>query len=375
MSKLDERISAALDAEADRAEVDSAMWPTVERRVGRIRRRRRATTAALASAACLAAVVAVARGPLGEEDGSGEIDVIDEPTTVETTVPDLGPDAIVNQPGPAPRRTTPPEQVVVVTEDGQLAVIDTATGEQVRVLADVPAHLDSILNVALSPDEQTVWFDTCCTAGGELYSVPIDGSSPPERWEDARAPAFASSDRWTAMLDGELGVVLADRTGDWGRYWDHGQWSGQYQELAWSFDGRRVVVRTGAETGQLLVLDAAVMGGIEASDAVLHDHQNPVVLPGGAWKLPTFRRDGRLVAAQTTDQAWTGRVLDLDSASVITDETFELDGEPLSLDHDQSGEWLLTLVREPGDAAGTLRWLGPDGQTDVIPGNYYSADW
>lgn len=136
---------------------------------------------------------------------------------------------------------------------------------------------------------------------------------------------------------------------------------------------------TGEVGNELRVIDTeratAVQRTSPGVEAVRQIVAEPRDLPGRGWALPTFRRDGRLLAAQDSDGTWVPRLIDIDTGEV-TDAGWSYGGVPLDQDHDASGEWLLYVVADSRDSfEGTLRWFGPNGQTGTVPGTYYAASW
>jgi hypothetical protein len=226
--------------------------------------------------------------------------------------------------------------------------------------------------VVVAPDGQTVWFSTCCEpAGGSLFRVPIDGSAPEVRVFDAYDPAMAASTRFVAGVSSP-GVLVHDLVGDTSRMWWDDRWSGDYQEVAWSPDGRRMALRVHLD-GQLLLLDTRHFAFLDAEPADTSPDE-PRVVDGSGWSQPAFARDGTLTAAHTDDGAhWTRRTLEWSTGNTLSE--VPLPSEPLSQSYDRTGEWLLTILKDPGDAGGHAVWNGPDGLTGTIPGTYRVIGW
>lgn len=370
---LDDLLSAAAGAAPDPA-------PVLTRLLRRQRRRRLVVGGALLAMVVAGGGVGLASrldddvtGLIADEGGTAS-------STTTTTEPVTVPDVVIDVGELPPPSATPPSQAVAVTSDGRLVLVDTATGAELRELA----HRDDprapfgeggpsvIDGVAVTPDGQTVWFSTCCEpAGGNLFRVPIDGSAPEERVFDAYDPAVSASTRFVAGVSGP-GVIVHDLVGDTSRMWWDDRWSGDYQEVAWSPDGRRMALRVHLD-GQLLLLDTRHFAFFEAEPADTSPAE-PRVLDSSGWSQPAFARDGALTAAHTDDGAnWTRRTIDWDTGDTLSE--LPLPSEPLSQGYDRTGEWLLTTLKDPGDAGGHAIWGGPDGQTGTIPGTYRVIAW
>lgn len=277
----------------------------------------------------------------------------------------------------------PPPLLAAITDDGRLVVVDTTTGEELRELdsADDPraeqpveGSLHVFDEVDVAPDGATVWYSACCEpAGGNTYRAAVAGGEP-ERVGEGYDPTSGAGSRFVAAIE-IFGATIRDAAGDLGKRWWHDPRMGEYQEVAWSLDGRTLVVRVGAPSpGELLVLDvAAIPGG--AADPATAPQPDPQVLPGSAWTEPTFRRDGRLVVAEQAGDRWAGRVIDVATRELLLEESIDYGGQPIDQDHDPSGGWLLAVVAEPGAPDGQLRWFGPGGSTGAVPGRYRAAAW
>lgn len=315
-----------------------------------------------------------------EELSKGGVDFGSDLVSTTTTTIRLEPLTI---PLPPPARSRPPSQLVAVTPAGAIVVVDVATGRVIRRLAfheNSPAEasevgIPSFVESLVVSTDGWVWYSVCCEpAAGALFRVPLDGSAAFEWVGHAWGARVAPGDRYLAGFSFP-GVVVADLAPD-PTAWDPERGflpPDGGVELAWSLDGRTFVVRTKPgpeEVGPLFVIDAGQLG------SHYHDTEpaESVRLPGDAWRLPAFRRDGKLVVAdRSIDGRWAGRVIDVHTHELRMDETFAYGGRPLSQAFDATGEWLLTVV-EAGDA-GRLAWRGPDGSSGTIPGRYLLATW
>jgi hypothetical protein len=430
---LDDLLRDALAAEADRATPSGDAGPALASRARTARRRR---SAALLSTAAVVVAVLVAAGVAVVDDGgdggdAGDISVdttppTDPASTTPTsaapapttsspaeTLPSTSPHDVSDQTTPIPGGTVedepfyatdawplpdprpgPPEQLVAITEDGRLVVVDTATGAEVRELArrddpraplaaDEPvAGRTTIDGLDVPPGGGLVWFSTCCEPiSGAPYRVPLDGSAPDERaGGGGYAPDYGASARYVANVT-PVGIDIDDPVGDFGlTWWAPDGIAGGLRRVAWSLDGQTVAITYGQE-GRLALLDVTRFQGAEASDVIAFDHQEPVVLPGDGWALPSFARDGSLVVAQQTDAGWAHVAIDvatfLTTGELVTSDLFQADHEgiPVSQDHDATGEWLVVVEADDDGVDGGIHWFGPDGRTGRVPGSYRAAAW
>ena len=415
---LDRILSEAFADEADRARPAPDAWAHVSDEIRRRERPRRWLPAAAAAVLLLAGAVSAA--VLLRDDGGRVVQVATEPTTASTVEPATeGPSTsmpavqttttvpepeVVSDPiemgPPPPSRSTPPEMIAAVATDGRLVLLDTATGAVTREVADHGDLRDrdevgmssGVDDVALSPSGDRVWYSVCCEpAAGSLHEALLDPAAEPirpdppvpeqpTRFADAYSPAFSPSARWATSAT------------YWASVWDleereRRDWSpndgGGFSWAVLSPGGQRLVVAPWSFTGEvgsvLQVIDTERATTAQRSspgvEAVRRIVAEPRDLPGGGWTHPTFGRDGRLLAAQHSDGTWTPRLIDIETGEV-TDAGWSYGGVPLDQDHDPSGEWLLYVVADsPDSLEGTLRWVGPNGETGTVPGTYYAASW
>lgn len=396
---LDAQLRDALNEEATKVAPDPAAWSRITARLEPRRQRRRVQFLVAACAAVALGLVATAVGmrpdpgedrvsaTAGTEGGEGEGDGREVDGTTDRRPPaDTGPTPLqfLAQPPPPPPSPVPPAQLVAVTVDGRLVVVEVGTGKELRTLAtsgdprQAPPREgpgpNVIDHVALSPDGRTAWFSECCEpAGGSLFRVAVDGSAAPERVADGYTPSVSTDSRYVAAVNA-FGVLIFDPSANSSLGWMNERWQGEYQQLAWSLDARRLVVRVGMpEAGQLLALDPSTFG--PAAGLTTARSAEPVVLEGSSWSLPTFRRDGRLVVAEREARTWRGRVFDLDAGHAVDAESFDYGGTPLSQDYDPTGEWFLTVVRSGAGGSGRATVIGPDGERSEVPGRYRLASW
>jgi hypothetical protein len=382
---LDDLLRDALSAEADRARPASGAGEELAARARAARRRRSAalvSTAAIVVAALLAGGVAALDGGDADEPVVS-VDTTPEPTSASTgSTPATSTTAATDTTststtstaaGPldvAPLlepRPTPPEQLVAQTSDGRVVLLDTQTGAEVRELArvDGPAELAGV----------DVWGDLVVWADGDgTYRRRLDGTDGPLRIGSGAYPDLAVGTRFVVtFLDTQIRVT--DSLGDHGRYWDVGDLGVEPVGAALSPDGRTLVAVVANEVdAPLAVVDVAELPGLEGIDAVPPEPVASRLIPG-RWAAPTFDRDGDLVVADLSEEgAPVRRVIDVATGEVIG-TTGELDGRPWIQDHDATGEWLVSASLSDGGGGGPIRWVGPDGSTGLVPGEFFAAAW
>lgn len=161
-------------------------------------------TLLVAAAAVLALVAGVVGVTVLRDDDTSPIETIDGPSTTTLPASTLDPEttevpsstttppATTTEPASGGPGGEPPAQWVGVDGDHRMVVVDTATGDVVRVLTtfDDPDDFgdDGEEPVAggnfagpidISPDGQTVFYETCCEpAVGLVFRIPITGGEP-----------------------------------------------------------------------------------------------------------------------------------------------------------------------------------------------------
>jgi hypothetical protein len=218
VTDLDDRVRTLLEARAH----DVAVDPTMPRTVAVRSRRRRAVAGAVVGLGAVAALVAGA-------------------AALQTALPERrtgGTPTLTPSPAPAAPAT------FVGVRDGQILLVDAASGEPIRVLVD-RAGLgggSGALDLELSPDGSTLYY----VANGMpelIMRVPIAGGEP-TLVAQGRKPTVSPDGGRLAYVDchspmagcGNAIVILDLGTGDT-RSWNvrADEWVGQ---LAWLPDGR-----------------------------------------------------------------------------------------------------------------------------------------
>ncbi|MGH3666307.1 MAG: TolB family protein, partial [Egibacteraceae bacterium] len=302
--------------------------------------------------------------------------------------PSVAPSPSQTPTGAAPRPSSPlppaeglPKRWVAHLRDHRLALMDTATGEVVRVLAafDDPATFEEesgepqagghfLGEFDLAPDGRSVYYDPCCEpAYGVTFRLPLDGGEE-QQVSSGSAAAVSPDGSRLALVEGPWLTVVDLRNGRTRRFERDGD---DWPELAapsWSPDSLTVALEvTDAGTGD------RVVGLLDVTSAASLSDLRTLPVRGGA-TFPVFRRDGSLlVAAQRRDRNGEpegrarGVVLDPTSGEVTAE--FDYGGTVTSQDYDRSGTYLLYTL-----ADGSVRWLGT-GERGRLTARAYDAAW
>lgn len=324
--------------------------------------------AARAGLGLVIAVVVAACGDDGER--ATTVTTTTSPSTTSTGEPQA----------PLPR----PGRWVGITDDGRLVAVNAESGEQAKVLGEFD-HPDEcpragepaagcqwVAEVAMSPDGQSVYYETCCEpAPGAIHRVPIDGGEPEMVAFGAHPAVDPAGQRLAAV---ELQWVTVHELGgdDVLRFRDDDS-PATLHGMTWSPDGAQLAFvafdRTD-EPGRLLVLDVHEADNL--ADARSIDRGDG----GRSWTLPTFRRDGALVVVEQElelpdSPQGPARAVVVDPDSGEVRESFDRSGAVLSQDHDPSGTYLLYVLED-----GSVRWEfdGTDGGV-LAAGGYLAATW
>jgi hypothetical protein len=279
-------VRRALEAEAEGIVAHDAMLDGIRARAGAPRSRRLPWF--LAAAAVLL-TVGLGALLLPGDTGDEQVDVADRPDPGTTQTPDPADTTEPTETTETTETTTPagdelpprPEELVGVTEDGRLVVIDVETGEELRELwaLDDPTLPDppegghyAITGVALHPNGRDVFVETCCEpAGGSIFTVAIDGpTGEPDRPSHVGYGMDVSADgRWLAAMSTNL-LLLHDLTGGRSRFFDLGDEGFDYSRVAVNADGTEVTAERALERDDdfRTLHSEAVVLRIDGDDAV-----------------------------------------------------------------------------------------------------------
>jgi hypothetical protein len=344
-----EEFSARLRAgSADFAATVSPAPPEDVRARGNRRRRRQALTAAVLAFAVAAGGASAAYASLGR---SG----LASPATGGTPSP------VPSVPG-GPGRP----DIVAVTRQGMLVVLDPLSGEARRILVTAGVLGGA---VAVSPDGRTVYFAARYGCLGEIESVPVTGGLPrmiapgvlPALSPDGTKLAFARQPGGGAAgachhspADDE--VVVRDLAGGGETVLPAGYGAARpvpVTQLSWAPDGRRLLVSAGPALGgrgwYLAVVDPAAARHYLPS-AAAGGTAVPAGAPGSYYRDGAFLPDGDLFVNRICCTAGAPRVtssllLEVDPAGRLVRKvgTGFPDRVHVSFGADPSGHWLLYL--------------------------------
>jgi hypothetical protein len=314
--------------------------------------------------AVVAAVTLVACG--AEQDPA--LDVPSSTTTSTMPAPD------VDRPG----------RWVGIDDAGRLVVVSGAASVE-RVLGefdhptqcpegDEPvAGCSWVVEVAVSPDGATVFYETCCEpAPGNVYRVPMAGGTP-ELVIHGGFPAPDPAGERLAVVELQWVTVQPLGGGEARRFADE---DGQVVEfvhgMSWSPDGLTLAFSVDDGLGAGLHVRR-----LQVEEATSFEDALPVRQPpGSSWTLPTYRYDGLLVVAEQdlapadlpTSPA-RGLVVDPSTGTVV--EEFDYGGPVRSQHMDAAGVHLLYTL-----ADGSVRWRSAGAETGTLaPAGYLAAAW
>lgn len=283
-------------------------------------------------------------------------------------------------PGPAP-----PTALVAVRSTGEVALVDSATGTVVRVLA---THQPGAVGApAITPDRRSVYYavDPGCGTGG-LHRVALDGRSAPELVGKGVAPAVSPDGRSLAYARAAVAggcpnaVVVRDLTTGAERTWAYPDGEefrsalyleGVIARIAWAPDSRRLAYTLSYEGDTVAVLDTVTHSDLGQT--------TEVVVPGGggdsrhpAWQAST----GRLAVVNSAfaccyDDNYDGprRTLAVELPSRKVENVLAPGREPSWLDFDLTGRHLLYV--EDGRLYGRTE----GGRVTLVAEDVTAADW
>lgn len=315
--------------------------------------------------------LAACGAPAAEDPAPGE-----QPSAAAT--PSESPSPGASTAAPAPR----PAQLVAITTDHRLVVVDVATGEVLRVLVEgddpddfggegeEPFAGGSFLD-SLTVDQAgaTVWFSTCCEpAPGTLRTVPLGGGEP-------SAAGFGYDPALHPVRD-QVAVVemqWVSVTGRDGRAVHRFEAAldppVQIAKPSWSPDGATLALEVTTGDGAAIHLLPADAERLDAARVL------PAQEARAPWRTPVFDRDGALwvVEQPPTAEAPGGPSaaarLRVDPASGEVLERRDLPGEVVRQTYDRGGTHLLIVL-----ADGRVLWES-GGDSGVVPGSFAAAAW
>ncbi|MGH9036096.1 MAG: YncE family protein [Acidimicrobiia bacterium] len=289
---------------------------------------------------------------------------------------------------------TPPAILALSPDTGVVALLNSATGVPVRVLATHPLARGLVLQgAALTPDGRNAYYSLVGGCGeGSVYRVRTDRRSTPHRIGSGISPAVSPDGHWLAFAapgrlrpDGTPGchnvVVVHDlRSGEEVRRIrfpdDEEHRSGFFADaaftrLSWAPDSRRLAVTHSYEGDSVSVLDT-----VAARDLT---ETAEVVVPGGggdsrhpAWQAAT----GRLAVVNSAfsccyDDDYTGppRTLAMDVENRTAVDLLPEGMVPTWLDFDPTGEHLLYAD------GGSLYRRSRGGEPALVAPGFTIADW
>lgn len=357
---------------------------------------------AVAAAVVLVGAVAVGGWFVTKDDDGGPtgVDTIDQPTTTIATDPSPSVDTedpVTTTTFPDGTTSEAPKLIVVHSPDHKLEVFDRTTGSTVRVLAEFddpeaevadgePAMMGRYLGpFVVSPDGQTVYYETCCEpAAGEIFQIPITGGEP-ELVTYGTDPAISPDGTKLAVVD-PGGLLVIDLTDGSEQRYDPGD--GQPVTLlanpAWSPIGSTVVLE---QYDDSLDFGRVVLVTLDGSEGARREALT-VALNDGAPMLPVFDGQGNTVVIR--QRLSPEGFPELDPTQLARAETYrtegasdgafafgdviatvDLDGPVLSQVMTSRGSFLLRTF-----ADGTLRAdLGGGNTLEILDHGYLDAAW
>jgi hypothetical protein len=245
-----------------------------------------------------------------------------------------------------------PAHLVALTTTGEVIALSSVDGQRTATLFTVHQPPVGGVEAAVTGDNARAYIsETTAADCGEIYDVPVDGSSPPRNLNvDGRSPTVTRDGRKLAYVsvkrvDDALscptqGVVIRDLATGQETAWtaaDAAMAARGVYALEWSADGRYLALVLGGESCcEVRLLDTSRPGTVASSQRI------DVPSNGERWSHPRYVGDG--VAVQVNCCA----------------PVFE---SPSSL----------VLIPTKGPARTLLKFAGPVSDSDFAPAGDYVA--
>jgi hypothetical protein len=269
--------------------------------------------------------------------------------------------------------TTPsapvPAQIVALTNDGDVFVIDRET-EESRVIASFPPRDDPqveagsfrAVDVVALPDGRFLLATCCEPAAGHMYALSEDG----HRLKDQDLFAEdAGHDADKRVASGELvGLViralpdLASATATLGL--PPGLSGFAPEDISWSPDANRILFTIG---GKLAVVDASAGSLVDATYVEAS--------AGAHWSGAAYTQDGAVAVEQGGEllhPSGSSRLMRVDLETGESALLVPTKGRITDLAVDPSGSYLLWVE------GGRLRWLA-GAESGTLDGTFVAASW
>lgn len=255
-----------------------------------------------------------------------------------------------------------PKTIVSLSETGTVVLLDTTTGNPLRVLAR--HEPGSLQGVAIAPDRRSAYYAVSSGCGvGTIYRVDLDGAAVPRRVATGVSPAVSPDGRQLAyaapgspLPEGGTNchnvVVVQDLQTHTFRSWrypddENHRWvlyqGGSFTKIAWSPDSTRLALTLSYEGDSVSVLDIATDGDLSETEEV--------VIPGGGGdsRHPAWQGSSGLLAIVNSafeccfEDNYQGptRTLLVDVPNRRSEDLLAPGVQPTWLDFDWSGDHLL----------------------------------